>query len=353
MNGRRSLVASLGQVRYNPGMNWNLEGHTWAVNLLRRHLSTGQARHAYMLCGPDGVGRRSLALRFAQGLNCPRCSPEGDACMECQACRQTERMQLPDLHVVKVEGENKEIKIDQVRALQHQLSLSPYASPYRVALLLDFQKTSLNAQNAMLKTLEEAPRYSVLILTTDTPESLLPTIASRCEVLRLRPMRLEDAALALQARTHLAPDAARYLAHLSGGRLGYAIHLHENPAELEKRQAQIGHLQELLPASRRVRFAFAEKLTKDYRTSREKVRSELQVWLTYWRDVFLRTTGAAVPLINLAEAAQIDAVADRMDPASARRVVAALERGLDQLDRNVNPRLLMDVLLLDWPRISV
>ena len=119
-------------------MNWNLVGHSWAVDLLRRHVANGEARHAYLFSGPPGLGRRTLAVHLAQALNCTNPPAPGEFCGECRDCRQIAAMQHPDLAVVQAETEGGTLKVDQVRAVQHSLSLKPYQSKYRVALFLRF-----------------------------------------------------------------------------------------------------------------------------------------------------------------------------------------------------------------------
>jgi DNA polymerase III subunit delta' len=332
-------------------MNWDMIGHEWAVRLLQEHIMHAKVRHAYLFCGPPGIGRRTLALRFAQALNCPQPTAPGVPCRTCRTCRQIESMQHPDLNIVKAEQEGKDIKVDQVRALQHQLSLSPYEAAYRVALLRDFQSATASAQNAMLKTLEEAPVKVVLLVTADMPEGLLPTIVSRCEVMRLRTLPLEQVSAYMNGQHGVAQEEARLLAHLSGGRLGYALRLKANPAELEKRQALLDALQAMLAAPRRERFAYIESLTRSKDKQREALRLALQVWLSYWRDLLLCAAGADTPLVNLDREAELRRLAGLIDRSTALRAVIGLERGLDQLQANVNPKLLGEVLLMDWPRV--
>ena len=310
-----------------------------------------QVRQAYLFTGPPGLGRRSLALRFAQAINCPKPTQPGEPCRPCRTCLQIERMQHADLDVVRAEGGSRDIKVDQIRALQHRLSLAPYESKHRIALLLDFQNANPSAQNALLKTLEEAPDKVILLLTSDTPEALLPTIASRCEVIRLRPLPVKAAAEYLAGTKKMDSGQALRLAHLAGGRIGYALRLQEKPGELEKSSDALHQLLELLPASRRVRFAYAEGLTRDYGKSRENLAQAMQVWLSLWRDVLLCASGSSAPLANLEVAAQVRSLAESVGMAAARQMVVSIEAGLEKLDANANPRLLAEVLLLDMPQV--
>jgi len=327
-------------------MSWDILGHEWAVDLLREHVAQGQARQAYLFTGPQGVGRRTLALRLAQALNCPQPLAPGEPCRACRACTRIERMQHPDLSIVRAEQEGGTLKVDQIRDLQRSLSLAPYEARYRVAVLLRFEEAHASASNALLKTLEEPSPRVVLVLTAESAESLLPTIVSRCEVLRLRPLAAEALSQGLQSRWGLPSDQARLLAHLSGGRPGYAMRLHEHPELLEQRQAWLNDHRNLLSASRVARFAYVEKLSKD----KDALRQALLTWLSYWRDVLLCSSGASASLTNLDLEAEITELAGRLDLSAAHRMVSALEHTLDMLEHNVTPRLATEVLLLDLPK---
>ena len=332
--------------------NWNLLGHEWAVDMLQQQVARGEVRHAYLFCGPPGLGRRTLALRLAQALNCTKTITPGIPCLSCRDCKQIESMQHPDLNVIQaldedgLPKENGTLKVDYVRAVQHSMSLKPYQAKYRVALFLRFQEANDSAANALLKTLEEAPAHAILLLTADTPEQLLPTIVSRCEVLRLRALPISAIESDLLDRG-VDEERARLLAHISGGRPGYARRLVDDITLLEKREERLNDLQTLLPASRVEKFSYAEKLAKD----REVMRQIIMIWLSYWRDVMLRTAGAETSLVNVDRNMEIEFLASRLGLSAARRVVADLESALEKMDRNVNSRLLAEVLLLDWPKI--
>ncbi len=330
--------------------NWNLLGHEWAVDMLRQHAAHDEIRHAYLFCGPPGLGRRTLALRLAQALNCTKPLAPGVPCGLCRDCKQIEAMQHPDMNVIQaVDGDNQPkeggtLKVDQIREVQRSLSLKPYQSKYRVALFLRFQEANDNAANALLKTLEEAPAHAILLLTADTPEQLLPTIISRCEILRLRPLPIEAVESDLIYRG-VDEERARLLAHISGGRPGYARRLVDDVTLLEKRDERLNDLQSLLPAARVEKFSYADKLSKD----KDAMRQAIIIWLTYWRDVMLRVAGAETPLINVDRNMEIEFLAGRLTLSTARRVVSDLENALEKMDRNVNSRLLAEVLLMDWP----
>jgi DNA polymerase-3 subunit delta' len=241
--------------------------------------------------------------------------------------------------------------VEQIRSVRQSLVLKPYQGKYRVALFLRFQEANASAANALLKTLEEAPAHVILILTADTPEQLLQTIVSRCEVLRLRPLPVARVEASLRERG-AEEQTADLLAHISGGRPGYALRLMEDKETLMFRAQRLEDLQSLLQSSRRARFAYAEKLTERKKKdsgSEERFRETLLIWLSFWRDVMLRISGTDAPLANVDRLAEIEALAGRISLAEARRLVHAVEGTIDKLERNVNTRLLAEVLLLDWP----
>jgi len=326
--------------------NWDLIGHEWAVDMLKKHVVNGTTRHAYLFCGPPGLGRRTLALRFAQALNCTTPAEPGIPCGQCRDCKQIASMQHADLTVIQADSEGGILKVDQIRDSRKTLTLKPYMSKFRVALFLRFQEANDNAANALLKTLEEAPSYAVLILTADNPEQLLPTIVSRCEVLRLRPLSIEEVQKDLEARG-VENDRAKFIAHISSGRPGYARQLVEDDSLLDKREERLNDLLALLSASRVEKFAYADKLARD----KDSMRQAILFWLSYWRDVMLRTAQASTPLVNVDRNVEIEDIAGQLDLSSARKVVANLENALEQMEKNVNPRLLLEVMLLNLPKI--
>jgi DNA polymerase III subunit delta' len=328
--------------------NWGILGHEWAVELLQGHLVNERARHAYLITGPQGIGRRTLALRMTQALNCPQPESLGIPCRQCSTCQRIERMQHPDLNVLQAEQVGGTLKVDQIRELLRGLSLAPYEATYKIALLLRFEEANPSAANALLKTLEEPPRQVKIFLTAQDAETLLPTIVSRCELIHLRPLSLDKVNQGLQNMWDIPSDQAQLLAHLSNGRPGYALRLYQNPEILEQRDSMINDHQFLLTANRVERFNYAENLVKD----KTVLFQSLGIWLTLWRDVMLCVSGSSVPMINVDRAADIAHIANQVDLLTAKEMLNTLEKTHTRLNHYTNIRLTAEVLMLNLPQLA-
>ena len=150
-------------------------GHARQKEILSRSLASGRLAHAYLFSGPDGVGKRLMALALARAIVCH----EQRGCGDCQACRKIDHRNHPDLHVLEPDGNS--IKIEQVRSLQKGLNLKPLEAPRKICLIEAADSMTLGAANALLKTLEEPPPYVLFIFATTEPNKVLPTILSRCQ----------------------------------------------------------------------------------------------------------------------------------------------------------------------------
>lgn len=323
---------------------WDMVGNRWAVTLLQRHIASGNLRHAYLFSGAPGIGRRTLALRFAQAALCQNPPEPGIPCGSCRECRQIAAMQHPDLTVVQAETVGGTLKVEQVREVRRLLNLKPYQSDRRVVLFLRFDEANPNAANALLKTLEEPPDYALLLLTASAPEALLPTIVSRCEVIRLNPVSSEEIRAAL-LQHNATPQQAEELSSLAEGRPGRAFHLLAHPEELDFYHEQIDLLQRLLTARRHERFNTAEKLGKD----RQKLRQALLIWLAFWRDVMRQSGNPALPIIHRRYSKLVQKLASEIPFGRAAKLVQRHDQALQDLDQHANSLLLLETLLLNWP----
>jgi len=333
-------------------MSWNILGHETAVHFLQTHSQPENVRHAYLITGAEGVGRQTLALAFVKALNCINPPAKGEFCGKCQPCRQIEAQAYPDLAILRVAEGSRELKIEQIRTMQQSLALAPYQSKYRIILIPDFQRATLGASNALLKSLEEPPARAILILTADARESLLETIASRCEVLRLRPMAIDDLAEVLETKQNLSKNEARKLAQLAGGRVGTALRFLQEPELLEKHNDALDQLEELLSLNLGGRVKYVEKLQRAKGQARETYGFLISTWLTFWRDVLTCCEGSEVPLVNLAQEELVRKTASGLNTQRVAQILKSHEEALTMLDQYVNPRLILENLLFVLPRLE-
>jgi DNA polymerase III delta' subunit len=356
-------------------------GQPTALGLVRRAVESERPAHALLLVGPAGVGKTTLAFDLACGLLCLAERPADRPCRACAACRKVEHGNHPDVHLLSPEGAGQQIRVGQVQALATELALLPLEGRYRVAIIENAQRLNLDAQNALLKTLEEPPARVVLILAANDSASLLPTVVSRCARVRLGPVPTEVIAELIVERG--LADAARAAAvgRLAAGRPGVAMTLASQP-EAGLVQARLaGALLDLLGADRRQRLAAqselladAAELDRSTSTGRdeadEPVRRPgraagkvspaerraaaatlLAVWQDVARDLAIAARGGQRELRQHELLDELAAAGALVDPAHATRFLDRLQAVSRALDAYANPELAVDALLLAWLRL--
>jgi DNA polymerase-3 subunit delta' len=318
--------------------DWGIIGHDWAVRRLQSAIASGQLAQSHLFVGPPSIGKAALAKATARAL----------LGRDERTRALVDSMRHPDLAWVQPDGGDS-IKVEAVRELLHTLTLAPVESRHRVAVIDQAQLVTDSGKNALLKTLEEPNPSVVIILIAPSVESVLPTISSRCQVLNLRTAPMQEIAAALEQRG-TSPDQAAFIARLSRGRVGWALRASEDESALDERKQRIDGLIDLLSANSTKRFAYAEKLA---RADSEEIEATLNEWLLFWRDV---THAAAdeshAALLNADYQSNIARIAASQDPVSASDMLRALTKTQQHVNRNVNARLALDVLLLKMPRID-
>ncbi|MGI5916115.1 MAG: ATP-binding protein, partial [Anaerolineae bacterium] len=318
-------------------------GHGWALDFLRRVVDADRVGHAYLLTGPAHIGKTHLATRFAAMVNCiGTASP----CGVCTACVKTFRGTHPDVILIEPDGDH--VKIDQIRRLQYHLSLSPLEGRRRVCIITDLHTATLEASNALLKTLEEPPSRVILIATATDAGLLLPTIVSRCQTLSLRAVPADEIERAILARWPDRPDDARLVARLAAGRVGWALRAMDDAHILAERRERLDELREILRQGRAGRIRAAERLSRQ-----DDLLDTARLWQSWWRDVMLLHGGCSELLVNDDEADALRQVADQCDLTAAQKAIRSIEACMQQLDQNVNARLALEVMLLSWGRVHV
>jgi DNA polymerase-3 subunit delta' len=319
----------------------DVHGHRRLIELLSHSIQRGTLPPSLIFAGPAGVGKRLTAIAVAQAVNCP------DSCGKCAACVRIARGVHPDVLLVGP-GESGSIKVDQIRDVIEQTAFRPFEGRRRVVIIDDADALVAAAQNALLKTLEEPPSASMFILITSRPDMLLPTVRSRCPLLRFGPLSEAEIAAALRAQGRSDAEA-RAVAAASDGSLGRAL------------DASAGELVETRTAAERVLVAagsIAEprrriEVAKDLLvkigsgTDREELASLLRAMSSLLRDAaLLAARGDVHALAN----ADVRPVLDKLAAAYGRersvRAFASVDRAIEALTRNAGVKVVADWLVL-------
>lgn len=332
--------------------NWHVYGHDWAVDFLQRSMQHRRNRHAYLITGMPNIGKHELALSFAMTLNCTHEDETVRPCRECRSCRLTYSGNHPDLIYAEHDEKSHALKIDAIRDVMRVLALKPYDSRYRIALFDDFDMARPQAQDALLKTLEEPPSHAVLLLMAPSTENIMPTITSRCQIIPLRPV--PSATIEDFLTIHGAdPERAQLLARLSSGRIGWALDALKNPEVMNERDEMLDQLNDVLNGTRAERFAIADALDKATRSDTQQLQYQLEMWQTYWRDLLLLAEQSPIKPCNSDRRIEME---QRLQRTSAEDILTALKatRRLltETLKTNANMRMALEVLFLDYPGLG-
>jgi DNA polymerase-3 subunit delta' len=312
-------------------------GHERAVARLRAAAGE-RTPHALLVLGPAGVGKRALADAFTARLLCA--APDGDdACGVCAHCTRLASGSHPDLHVVARDDERRDIRIEQVRELVRWLALQPLMAARKVAIVDGAHELNEHGQNALLKTLEEPPGGSVLILLAASASLVLPTVRSRCRLVRLDP--LGDAAVVRVLEARGVPAAeARVLAPLAEGAPGRALALGGDIAAATRARALAA-----LPRLAEHDAASLSGLAQEW--TRGPLDAALSTTVSWYRDVLhARIAGDALPLRNRDVADAVAAAATVAQPSRVLRQLATVCDTIGALERNANRMLAVETMLL-------
>lgn len=330
----------MNQSQKNTGLSFaGIIGQDKAKKLLNRAVEQNRLSHAFLFKGPMGVGKKTFARTFAAALNCH--NPEGhEPCGQCPSCLKFHSGNHPDFIVIEPEG--TAIKINQIRELKKTLAFPPFEAKIRVVLLCDIHTMRREAANSLLKTLEEPPLQTMLILTADEAGRILPTILSRCQTVPFLPLPQEEVAKILAHTAGLEPESAATLAAMAEGSLGRArLLLAKNlPAQRREIIDTLMRLEPDTPAAIQALTELAESAAK----LKEDLSELLELLTTWLHDLLLSRHGAPGKIINHDLSASFPAACRRWSSPQLSERLQLMDTARKQLARNCNPTAVCEVL---------
>ncbi|MBI3996588.1 MAG: DNA polymerase III subunit delta' [Candidatus Omnitrophica bacterium] len=316
-------------------MAWSdILGQERVIELLKTHLQDERVAHAYLFAGPDGVGKRRLAFEMAKALNCTGAGNR--PCDACTVCRQIARGTHPDVHSVVAGGASDQIKIDMIRHVIGRVALRPYSAAFQVAILEGAERLTEEAANSLLKVLEEPSAHTRFILTTAQFSACLPTIVSRCQLIRCRPLPADVVKQILITQKGCDEPTATAIASLSGGSASEALALADRWSTYDQWVSLLGS--DAPPAW------FERPLPE----SREGVAQLLDGMMRWLRDLAVTATSETAYIAHAGHAVALRRQVRGMDLDRCLDTVFELVALRDSLEQFVSPRLVAAVAREKW-----
>ncbi len=328
----------------------NVLGQGQAKHILNQALSSSRLSHAYLFYGPESIGKKLLAVEFAKTLNCTS-SQSGEACGACDSCRKIEDRIHPDfffLEPTKATPTAREaiLKIDEIRALQKKLGFLPYEGKFKVAVIDQVEKMNPQACNAFLKTLEEPPSSTVLILITSNIYQLLPTLISRCQGIKFNPLPPDAIReiLRTQGEEALDPTEVELRVGRSKGQVSRALS-DEVTQTSSYRQEMLSLIDQVSFKRMDLLFQWSKAMAK----GSEPLSQILEELLGILRDLtFVKSGGSPDHLFNGDLLAELEPVARKKSLLNLLKMTEAVNQTLHALSGNANAQLALETMLLDF-----
>lgn len=319
----------------------DIVGHEDILQHFKMSIEKGKISHAYILNGEKGTGKKLVTRVVAKTLQCE--TGKEDACDTCHSCIQAEAGSQPDIIWVRHEKSGV-ISVDEIREQVNQdIIVKPYSSKYKIYIIPDAQLLNPQAQNALLKTIEEPPEYAILFLLTSNIDKMLPTIISRCVVLNMKPVREVDMIRYMTTQLDVSEDTAYFCERFAFGNLGKAVRLATSENYQEIKDTTIRLLRQIYEMDMEEILATTKRLA-DFKLDMQDLMDIMQMW---YRDVLMfKITNSPSQLVFKDEYTAMKKQSARISYEGIDNVIKALDKMKIRLEANVNFEVAMELLLL-------
>ncbi len=305
-------------------------------------IKQGNLSHSYIINGETGSGRHLLSSALAKALLCENRTEHGDSCGKCKSCIQVDSGSHPDVHFIN--HEKLSIGIDDIRnQLINDITIKPYSGAYKIYVIAEANKMTEQAQNALLKTIEEPPEYAIILLLTENAQNLLSTITSRCITLNTEPLAQDKIVEYLVNNLQMEPEQAKIAAGFCQGNVGKAIHF----ASSEDFQEMKHDTLHLLKKIDDIDISDIVSMIKELSMRKGKINEYLDLMLLWYRDVLMfKVTKDANILLYRDEYKAISSQASMRNYEDIEKIIKAIDKAKIRLNANVNFDTAIELLLL-------
>lgn len=316
-------------------------GHEQIIEHLQNAITMDKISHAYILNGPDKAGKKMIAEAFAMTLQCEK--KEKNPCLECHSCKQAINHNQPDIIYVQHEKPNT-ISVDDIRnQVNRDIDVKPYGSPYKIYIVDEAEKMNVQAQNALLKTIEEPPAYAIILLLTSNADAFLPTIRSRCVTLNLKVVPDKMIKKYLMEQRGVPDYQADVCVAFAQGNVGKAIALASSEDFNELKSAAV----QLMKRIKDIDLYELTEAVKQISEFKLQINDYFDIMMIWYRDILLyKATLDVNGLIFKDEVYDIKKQASKSSYNGIETILDALEKAKLRLNANVNFDLVMELLLL-------
>ncbi len=320
----------------------DIVGQEKAVNILLKSLKEDKVSPSYIFVGSEGVGKKFTAVEFAKTINCLNVNNNLEACEICNVCNKINKQCCPDLKIIEpIKGS---IKIEQIRELRREIDLKPFEDRKKIYIIDQAEEMTIEASNCLLKTIEEPPDYAIIILICINTDSILPTIISRCQLIKFRLIDSSKIRKILFNKVNLEESKAELVSKLAQGSIGKAFKLISDKEYFNRREKLLDYLNKVLPGKYDSNFFInIEKILMDI----NNIEEMLEIILLWYRDILIiKELGIKEYIIN----------SDKIEVLKEKSRVYSKEMLIDILDyieqikefmkKNINRRLVSERLYL-------
>jgi len=325
-------------------MSFNdIVGQERAIKILTKSLKENKVSSSYIFVGNEGTGKKLTAIEFTKAVNCLNPNKKLEACENCQSCNEINKQYFPDLKIV--DATKGSIKIEQIREIKKEIELKPFKSKKKVYIIDKAEKMTIEASNCLLKTIEEPPYYAIIILICSKIDPVLPTIVSRCQIVKfglITSLKIKE--LLLDKINNLEKDQAEIISKLAQGSIGKAFKLSADKEYFIRREKMLDYLSAIIPGKYGDDiFAKVEKIISEI----DKIEEILEMIKLWYRDILIiKNTGNQKYIANCDKLEELAKKSQIYSQNMLIDILDYLEQAEEYLMKNVNKRLILERLYI-------